>query len=270
MYSPIDGTPITYYNVSAAARSQVNYVDTTAGDARKMWFNGFEYNFSARLKYGITLFGGGMSERVIAQVCDEQSNPNLLRYCDQTKSPIPFRTQFKIAGNVPIKYGIQIGFSFQSLPGYGFGTGALSGREGGPTGPTGQPSATQLNTPNGAGTVWLITPTTRYTATSPCAAQGTCSVNQLVDPGMNVASLSVPLIAPNTEFGDRINQLDLNVSKMFKLQRFSIQPKIDLFNALNVSPVYAIRGLNYGTAAYYQPQSILVGRVYQLGAIVRF
>jgi len=37
--------------------------------------------------------------------------------------------------------------------------------------------------------------------------------------------------------------------------------------------VYAIRatgGLNYGTKAYYQPQSILVGRVYQLGAIVRF
>jgi hypothetical protein len=101
-------------------------------------------------------------------------------------------------------------------------------------------------------------------------AQGTCSVNQLVDPGMNVASLSVPLIAPNTEFGDRINQLDLNVSKIFKLQRFSIQPKLDVFNALNRSPVYAVRGLNYGTAAYYQPQSILVGRVYQLGAIVRF
>jgi hypothetical protein len=272
LFSPIDGTPITYNNVSAAARTQINYVDTTAGDARKMWFNGFEYNFSARVK-SLTLFGGGMSERVIAQVCDEQSNPNLLLYCDQTKSAIPFRTQFKIAGNVPIPYGIQIGFSFQSLPGYGFGTGALSGREGGPTGPTGQPSATQLNTPNGAGTVWLITPTTRYTATSPCVAQGTCSVNQLVDPGMNVASLSVPLIAPNTEFGDRINQLDLNLSKTFKLQRFSIQPKIDLFNALNVSPVYAIRatgGLNYGTAAYYQPQSILVGRVYQLGAIVKF
>ena len=49
-------------------------------------------------------------------------------------------------------------------------------------------------------------------------AQGKCSVSQLVDPGMTVASLSVPLIAPNTEFGDRINQLDLNVSKTFKLQ----------------------------------------------------
>ena len=270
IYSQIDGAPITYYNVSAAARSRVNYVDTTAGDARKMWFNGFEYNFSARLKHGITLFGGGMSERVIAQVCDEQSNPNLLLYCDQTKNSIPFRTQFKIAGNAPIKYGIQIGFSLQSLPGYGFGTGALSGREGGPTGPTGQPSATQLNTPNGAGTVWLITPTTTYNASNPCVAQGTCRAGQLVDPGMNVASLSVPLVAPNTEFGDRINQLDVNVSKTIKIGRSSIQPKFDLFNALNVSPVYAVRSLNYGTAAYLQPSSILVGRVFQLGAIVKF
>jgi Carboxypeptidase regulatory-like domain len=270
LYSQIDGAPITYYNVSAAARSQVNYVDTTAGDARKMWFNGFEYNFSARLPRGATLFGGGMSERVIAEVCDEQSNPNLLLYCDQTKNSIPFRTQFKIAGNVPIAYGIQIGFSLQSLPGYGFGTGALSGREGGPTGPTGQPSATQLNTPNGQGSVWLITPTTTYTASSPCVAQGACRAGQLVDPGMNVASLSVPLIAPNTEFGDRINQLDLNVSKTIKIGRSSIQPKFDLFNALNVSPVYAVRSLNFGTAAYLQPSSILVGRVFQVGAIVKF
>jgi len=208
-------------------------------------------------------------------VCDEKSNPNLLLYCDQTKSGIPFRTQFKIAGNVPIWWGIQTGVSFQSLPGYGYGTGALSGRDGGPTGPTGQPSATQLNTPNGSGTVYLITRTTAYTASSPCVAQGKCTVGQLVDPGLNVASVSVPLIAPNTEFGDRINQLDMNFSKTFRVQRFSIQPKIDFFNLLNVSPVYAIRaasvgGLNYGTASYYAPQSILNGRVYQLGAIVRF
>jgi hypothetical protein len=211
-----------------------------------------------------------MSERTIAQVCDEKSNPNLLLYCDQTKSGIPFRTQFKIAGTMPIAYGIQVGVSLQSLPGYGFGTGALSGREGGPTGPTGQPSATQLNTPNGAGTVWLITPTTRYTACPGNSASAGCVVGGLVDPGMNVASLSVPLVAPNTEFGDRINQLDLNVLKTFKTGRVTIQPKFDLFNALNVSPVYAVRTLNYGTSSYMQPQSILNGRVFQLGAIVKF
>jgi hypothetical protein len=270
VYSPIDGSEITYYNVSTAARSRVNYVDRTAGSDRKMRFNGFEYNFTARLPHGATLFGGGMSEKTIAQVCDEQANPNLLLYCDQTQSGIPFRTQFKISGSIPVTYGIQAGFSFQSLPGYGYGTGALSGREGGPTGPTGQPSATQLNNPNGVGTVWLITPTTTYTASHPCVAQAKCVAGQIVDPGMTLASLSVPLIAPNTEFGDRINQLDFNVSRSFHMGRVSVQPKFDLFNALNVAPVYGVRSLNYGTASYLQPSQVLNGRVFQLGAILKF
>jgi hypothetical protein len=280
VFSPIDGSAITYYNVSAAKRSLVSYLDTNASNDRKMWFNGLEYNFSARLPRGATIFGGGMSERTLAQVCDEQSNPNLLLYCDQTKSGIPFRSQFKIAGSTPTVYAIQVGFSFQSLPGYGYGIGALSGREGGPTGPTGQPSATQLNTPNGGGTVWQITPTTRYTTCPGNSASMGCQVGALVDPGMTVASLNVPLIAPNTEFGDRINQLDLNVTRTFKVNRVSIQPKFDLFNALNVSPVYSVRNslgsattlgfLLYGTPSYLQPQSILNGRVFQLGAIVRF
>jgi hypothetical protein len=169
-----------------------------------------------------------------------------------------------------VTYGIQAGFSFQSLPGYGYGTGALSGREGGPTGPTGQPSATQLNNPNGVGTVWLITPTTTYTASHPCVAQAKCVAGQIVDPGMTLASLSVPLIAPNTEFGDRINQLDFNVSRSFHMGRVSVQPKFDLFNALNVAPVYGVRSLNYGTASYLQPSQVLNGRVFQLGAILKF
>src|SRR5207253_1985514 len=42
LFSPIDGSPITYYNVSAAKRSAVSYLDENAPD-RKMWYNGFEY-----------------------------------------------------------------------------------------------------------------------------------------------------------------------------------------------------------------------------------
>ena len=118
--------------------------------------------------------------------------------------------------------------------------------------------------------MWLITPTTRYTVCPGNSASAGCVVGALVDPGINVASLSVPLVAPQTEFGDRINQLDLNVAKTIKVGRASIQPKIDFFNLLNRSSVYAVRSLNYTTAAYYQPSSILVGRVFQIGAIVKF
>jgi hypothetical protein len=272
LWSPIDGSPITYYNVSNAARVRNTTIEVTAGSDRKFVYNGFEYSFNARLPLGITLFGGGNSERTISQSCDENWNPNLLLYCDQRDSGIPFRTQFKIAGTVPMKYGIQAGFSLQSLPGYRYGTPSLSAAAG-VSGPEGQPSAAQINNPNGQGTVWLITSQTTYSVCPGNSASQGCVVGARVNPGITVASLSVPLIAPMTEYGDRINQLDLNFSKTVRVRNISIQPKIDFFNVLNVSPVYAVRGvggLNYGTQAYMQPQSILVGRVYQLGAVVKF
>ena len=270
LFSPIDGTPITYNNVSVAARTRVNTFDLTAGSDRKLAYNGFEYSFNMRLPKGITMFGGGMSERTIAKLCDEKWNPNLLLYCDQSKSGIPFRTQFKIAGSVPLKYGIQASFSFQSLPGYRFGTAALNIDTGIVAGPSGQPGATSLANPNGQGTVWLITNTTRYTVCPGNSAAAGCVVGALVDPGINVASLSVPLVAPQTEFGDRIQQLDINVVKTIRLGHMSLQPKFDLFNVLNVAPVYAVRSLNFNTTAYRQPSSILVGRVFQLGAVLKF
>ena len=180
-----------------------------------MWYNGFEYNFNARLPRGITLFGGGMSERVIAQVCDEQSNPNLLLYCDQTQSGIPWRTQFKIAGSVPVVYGVQASFSFQSLPGYRLGIPAqyaLTGNSG-PSGiTTTQPAERCRHGVADHADDHATTPATR------AWRRATVRSVQLVDPGMTVSSLNVPLIAPNTEYGDRINQLDLSFTRTFKIR----------------------------------------------------
>jgi hypothetical protein len=265
LFNPIDGTPITYYNVSAAKQNAVSYVDENAPD-RTMKYNGFEYNFNARLPRGITLFGGGMSERMLTNTCDDNWNPNLLLYCDQGESGIPFRTQFKIAGTVPLKYGIVASLAFQSLPGYLFGTSSQYAL----TGVSGPSGITTNNPPNGAGSVWLITPTTRYTSCPGTSASQGCAVGALVNPGMTVASLSVPLVAPMTEYGDRINQLDVNVSKIINYRGFSFQPKIDFFNLLNVSPAFSVRNNNFGTSAYQQPSAVLNGRVFQLGAVVRF
>ena len=272
LYSPIDGSDITYYNVSAAKASQLatNLVDQNAPD-RTMKYNGFEYNFSARLPKNISLFGGGMSERMLTNTCDDGWNPNLLLYCDQSQNSLPFRTQFKIAGSVPVKYGINIGVAFQSLPGYVFGTTSQYAL----TGVSGPSGITTNNPPAGLGSVYFVQRTTAYTASSPCVALGKCTVGQLVDPGITQASLSIPVVAPMTEYGDRINQLDLNFSKTIKMNRFSIQPKIDFFNLLNVAPVTSILaqaagGQNVGTATYMRPSVVLNPRTFQLGAVVRF
>jgi hypothetical protein len=266
LYSPIDGTPITYNNISSAKVSQIatNLVDQNAPD-RSMKYNGFEYNFNARIGK-VNIFGGGMSERILTNTCDDGWNPNLLLYCDQNQTGVPFRTQFKVAGSVPLKYGINFGVAFQSLPGYVQGTTAQYAL----TGVSGPSGITTNASPAGVGTVWLITKTTAYTASSPCVAKGTCAVGQLVDGSMTQASLSVPLIAPQTEFGDRINQLDINFTKNIRIGKFNIQPKLDLFNLLNVASVTSVLGLNYGTAAYNVPSVILNPRTIQIGAVVRF
>ena len=270
VFSPIDGSPITYYNVSAAKVAQLgtNLVDTNAPD-RTDKYNGYEYNFSLRLPRGITMFGGGMTERMLSNSCDDNWNPNLLLYCDQSTTGLPFRTQFKVAGSVPLAYGVQVGVAYQSLPGYLYGTssvGALTGI----SGPSGAPTAAQLAAPNGAGTVWLVTPSTVYSSCPGNSASQGCVVGAKVDPGITQASLSIPLVAPMTEYGDRINQLDINVAKTFKVNHITIQPKIDFFNVLNGAPVTNVLGLNYGTAAYKQPSVVLNPRTFQLGGVIRF
>jgi len=102
-------------------------------------------------------------------------------------------------------------------------------------------------------------------------------------PGMNSASFSVPLAAPSTENTPRITQLDLAVSKRVSVKRLKLEPKIDLFNALNSSDYFTVRSTTFqptgvagvsalgagGTpTAYLAPSSILQGRLLRIGANV--
>ena len=105
------------------------------------------------------MFGGGMSERTIGQMCDEKWNPNLLLYCDQTKSGIPFGTQFKIAGSGADEVWHPDELLVPEPPGLSLRCTALNIDTGIVAGPSGQPGATSLANPNGQGTVWLITRT---------------------------------------------------------------------------------------------------------------
>ena len=243
--SPLDGSVIPMYNVSRAALTRIDNVVTT-DDSQREWYNGYEISFSARLARGATLFGGTTSERMLWTLCNEQANPNNLLYCDARNSRIPFRTQFKLAGSYPLPYGVTVSGSFQSIPGYLLGTNIPS--------PTTLPN---VNTPAGLGTVWSISQTTRYAAD----CKGPCTPGAPVIPGMNAATLNVPLVAPGTEFAERVNQLDLSLAKWFQVGHGRVQGQFDVFNALNRSDVLSVRSLNYGTPSYLQPSSVLQGRI---------
>jgi hypothetical protein len=87
---------------------------------------------------------------------------------------------------------------------------------------------------------------------------------------MTVSSMAVPLLPPSTELSDRVNQLDINVGKWIKVANVQVQPRLDIFNTLNRSDVVAVRSLNFGTSSYFQPATVIQGRIVQLGLNLRW
>jgi hypothetical protein len=93
------------------------------------------------------------------------------------------------------------------------------------------------------------------------------SLNRQLSAGPN-ATVSVPLIAPSTQFEGRIRQLDFRFSRTFRVGGKRIEPQFDIYNALNASPVLAVN-TNYG-AAFLRPTQILSGRLLKLGFQMNF
>jgi hypothetical protein len=259
--SPIDGTTIPYYNVSTAKKNAVQNVDSTDPNLQR-WYNGVELNFNARLPRGVRMFGGMSMEKTISNSCSAAANdPNLLLFCDGTKNNIPWVNAGKIAGTVPLPwYGITVSTALQFLAGTPIGT--LPVQYGVFTAGTG------FATPNGLGTNYLISPTTKYAANCTGAA---CVPNGLViGPQLNVASVNLGLVAPGTEFTPRINQVDFAASKTFKVDTVSFTPKLDLFNALNSDDYTSVTSSQFNAATYLQPSVVLQGRIIRVGVDVKW
>jgi hypothetical protein len=284
VFSPRDGTPITVYDVVAAAATQVQNVDTNDKNVKQS-YNAYEFNFNARLPRGARLFGGSATDRTIANTCSAAAtNPNFLvtiggvNYCDQTNSDIPWRTQFKLGGVYPLPwFGLTFAGSFQALPGYILGTSALT------AGGAGVPNFTSYS---GVASSWTVTPTTNYAVCPGNSASLGCVVGSRVVPSQLTASFAVPLDQPGTLLTPRVNQLDLSFSKRLSFGHVKIDPKLDIFNALNSDDYFSVRSTTFtpvsnpalatglaGTGSggtYLQPGSILQGRLLRIGAVINW
>ena len=79
----------------------------------------------------------------------------------------------------------------------------------------------------------------------------------------------MPLIAPGTLFGDRLNQVDFRLSKTFALRGSRrVQGLLDLYNMLNANPVLALN--NTFGSQWQRPTQILQGRLLKLGVQIDF
>jgi hypothetical protein len=241
--SPLDGRVVTIYNVSAAKQNQVLRLNSSDPEARR-WNHTLELGFAARFAGGASLFGGTATDRTIRVQCGYTDNPNNLEFCDQSQSGIPWNTQFKLAGSIPLPGGVQAGASFSTY----------------------KYTLTNGTTPLQGAVIWQVGRTTRY----PADCKGPCTPGALVNPGQTVTTFNVPLAAPGTQLSDRIKQLDLNVGRWFTLGRTRFQPEVSLFNVLNNRAAYNVRSLNYLTTSFMQPSAVLQPRLLRIGVQVRW
>jgi hypothetical protein len=83
------------------------------------------------------------------------------------------------------------------------------------------------------------------------------------------ASVTVPLIAPQTLFEPRQTFLDLRVSKFFSLgSRARLRVNLDVYNLLNDSSILAINN-TYGPT-WLKPLDVMIGRLVQVGGQLTF
>jgi hypothetical protein len=294
VFNPIDGTPMTIYDFAlapgATTKPAVDVLDS-ASDAYKQKFDSFGFNFNARLPKGATIFGGFGFDKLVQNTCAEPDNPNLLRFCNDSNLEanlpagdashgykIPFLTNGKLSGTLPLPYGVQLSGSFQSNMGY--------------------PFRSLTTTRTTGGTSWVLSNGSVYpTITVNGVAQAYCPAcpngvapwapNQRVITGTTrgtdqSTNLTVRLIpySADGQYTDRVNQLDLKLGKTVSVGRVKVAPTLEVFNLFNADPVILQRQTSYNPPpvvgnivqpnTFNQPSGILNGRIFGVSATVRW
>jgi hypothetical protein len=108
----------------------------------------------------------------------------------------------------------------------------------------------------------------------PVVASYTASNSEIAPSlGRNLSSgangtVTIDLIEPRTIFEGRINQLDVRLSRPFRLGRAKLQAMFDVYNVLNASPILQIN-TTYGPA-WLTPTAILDARLFKFGVQLDF
>lgn len=239
--NPLDGTPITVYNLTKAAPTPVLWQTNAPQSLVKNVYTGYEASIVARLPHQMFAIFGWTVDRDLDRSCAQSAgsfttitgtklnDPNSLRYCDmfgsvsqdlgKVPSP-PWQNEFKAQGSFPIRWGI-----FGSLSFY-------SNRYQGSFTPSGQ-TAGVVNDGYLART-WTVTANTLYPAN--CVG---CTPGARIFPtgfALNQGSETINLVAPGQVLTPRLNQLDVSFKKTVKIhEKYVFEPEAQIFNILNSS-----------------------------------
>jgi len=247
-YNPMTGEPIQVFARSAAAAARPTRNLDTFDPERKRTYESYNFEFRARPGRAL-VFGGIAIERQLDVNCTSPDDPNSLRFCDDRKNGIPFRKSLKLAGNMPLKWGVNLSVAFQSNHG-------IASR-----------NNTSTTSPGGM-FMGVTRGSTRYPATCPAP----CPAGEIIMPTaiFGQPSIVVQLVDGDTLYSERINQLDLKVSRNFRFGRATITPTLEVFNLNNSDAIITYVSTNVLVASYLQPNSIMQPRFYGIGVVTRW
>ena len=111
----------------------------------------------------------------------------------------------------------------------------------------------------------------------PCPARAGCVPGALVLPSgfilpQGSTSVSIALEPPGVTRRERLKQFDVRLSKTFRIDTLTIAPTLDIYNVFNSDKIFNYQSANYANTAgtYLVPNTILLGRVIGLGALIRW
>ena len=258
LYDPLSGEPFTAYGRSAAAQARpARYLDTYDPE-RKRQYEAFNLEFRYRPYTGAQLFGGLSVERMRETFCTAPDDPNYVsisatiatpifntqRLCDETQLDIPWRNTGKLSASLPVGWGLTFSAALQSN----------------------EPSPQNPSISSRRFTA------TRGVTTYPASCPSPCPAGQVVLPtaAFSQPSMTFNLVAENASLGERITQLDFKVSRTFRLDRLSIIPTFEVFNVNNSDAIISYVTTNALSSSFLAPNSIMQGRLYGVGLMVRW
>jgi hypothetical protein len=198
----------------------------------------FNVSYTWRLNSGAQFGGGVDTGRTVIDSCFVVDSPQQLLQCRAVR-PFSAQTQMKLHGSYPLPAAFVVSGTFQNTPG---------------------PSIEA----NYRATNAEVVPSLGRDLAA-CRGAAVCN-----------AAVTVPLVAPMTLFEDRRNQLDLRLSRIFRLgTQIRLRANLDVYNALNASPVLGLNQ-NYGpqwqvpVSAANGFEAVLQARMIQVGAELTF
>ncbi|MEO8260120.1 MAG: TonB-dependent receptor [Acidobacteriota bacterium] len=246
-----------FYTPTAAANARAvnNYVglsDTLFPGSNVIdHWNGFDIALNARLPHGVIIQGGTSTGRQITDNCDVVDPANAGEF--GSRSPLvesligaapasialpvstchveqAWLTQLKFLGSFTVpKIDVQIGASYQNIPGIELAANyADLNSDIAKSLPGGRLPASQTN-PN--------------------------------------ATTTVSIIAPQTAYYDRLNQLDLRLGKILRYGRTRSNISLDLYNLFNKG---TITGASFAYATWLAPSSVIAPRLMKVSLTFDF